>query len=533
VKPLRTVAPPVLAGLAALNVIAVAVFNGYDVRVGPVHLFAHDAFKPLQYLAASLLFAVLLRGRADAPPQPSNGWPRWAVWALPVCVAAGYLPTAFINFSHPDWTQASIGASVRDWHSIAAWFTHRQPDGFYRPLGFVAVWIGYLLFGMAPEGYHLLNIALHALNVALAARLYSKLGFARAAGTAALLFAIAPVCAEPVVWPAARYDLLAAFFVLGALILAVDWLREEGRGRWLLAAIALLIGAGVLSKESAYAAPLLVAALAFSRNLWSLPRRRSAVPLLIAAGAPALVGIVVRLAIYGGLGGYGYTGGLSPVFWLSPKTAYALFTRLLIVPFAVATEGGITLPAAVALVLFAVAAMLGLLRYSGSFGREHAGCAICALLSVLPAIGIVSWVGPSLTNSRYLYLSSVWVFLLVGLVLSAPRMRLALVLYALAAVAAAASNVLLYRDALVIAQRSGRTVQADVLSRKGVASICLSGVPAATNGTVLFGDEVLERVRASLRGSDIPVRLEGKTGCTASDLVFRWNRATRRLQPAD
>jgi hypothetical protein len=335
VKALRTIAAPAVAGVAALNVVAVAVFGGYDVRIGPVHLIAHDAFKPLQYLAASLVLAFLLKSTDHAPEERGAATATWTSWLLPAGVVAVYLPTAFLNFSHHDWTQAHIGAGVHGLRSIGAWFVNRAPDGFYRPLGYFSLWLDYLLFRTAPVGYHLQNIALHALNAVLAARLYSKLGFARAGAIAALLFAVAPVCAEPVVWPAARYDLLATFFLLGALIAAADWLRQEQGGRWRLLCVALLTGAAILSKEVGYAAPLLVAALAFSRNFWSLPRRRSAAPLLIATGAPAAIGIMVRLAVYGGLGGYLYTQGRSPVLSFSPKAAFALVTRLLIVPFAI------------------------------------------------------------------------------------------------------------------------------------------------------------------------------------------------------
>jgi hypothetical protein len=583
VKTPRAIAGPALVGVAALNVVAVAVWNGYDQRIGPLHLVAHDGFKPLQYLAAALFLAWLLKRGAAERDEGGAAWPAWLV---PVCVAAGYLPTALINFLHPDWTQAHIGAGVHGWNAIASWFTDQQVDGSYRPFGFCSIWLDYLLFRAAPAGYHLQNIGFHALNVALAAKLYARLGFSRkAASVAALLFAIAPVCAEPVTWPAARYDLLATFFVLGALISAADWLGRERGGRVRLLMVALLTAAAILSKEVGYAAPLLVAALAWSRNLWGLARpshtrstaardepmsaslgsgdvldvrsstppgvasrpprihglltrlvtilrekgglaRRPVAPLLIAAGAPAAIGVLVRLAIYHGLGGYSYAQGPSPALSFSAKTVFAVVTRLLITPFAVNTADGITIPAAAALVLFAAATFLAALWCSRPM-LVHAALLGFAVLSAVPAAAIIGWVGPSMAASRYLYFPSVWIFALLGRALSTRRMRPVFVLFALGSVAATASNLLHYRDALTLAERAGRLVQADVQSRQGVESVCLVGVPSPSHGVLFFGEQVLGQVRSGLQGRNIAVHLGGAAGC---DLVYRWNPATRGLQ---
>src|ERR1039458_782882 len=124
-RTLRAVVGPALVGISALNVIVVALAGGYDRRFGVLHLVAHDAFKPLQYFAASLVFALLLK--CATPPDPAeaaalerdSGGTTWGSWLLAACVAAVYLPSAFINFSHQDWTQAHIGAGVSGLSSIA------------------------------------------------------------------------------------------------------------------------------------------------------------------------------------------------------------------------------------------------------------------------------------------------------------------------------------------------------------------------------------------------------------------------------
>jgi hypothetical protein len=502
-----------LVGLAALNVIAVAVLNGYDVRIGPLHLVAHDAFKPLQYLAAAALLAWLLN-RSET--MPGDGGRAWPAWVTPVCVALVYLPTAFINFLHPDWTQAHIGAAVHGWRDIAGWFIDRHSDGSYRPLGFFSIWLDYLLFRGAPAACHLQSIALHAANAALAAAVFFRLGLSRrAAAVSALLFAIAPVCTEAVTWPAARYDLLAAFFVLCALAAALDWLERGAISG--LALVALATAAAILSKETGYAAPLLVAAVAWSR-------RRLALPLMIATGVPAAVCLAVRLALYHGLGGYDYTQGLSPAVRISARTVFAGATRLLVSPFAVNTADGITAAAAAALVLFAAAVFLGILRRPRP-GRIEALLIGLALLSALPTAGLLGWVRPSMLHSRYLYLPAIWIFAALG---ARAKLRPALALFALASLAGTASNLLYYRQAIVLAERAAVVAEAGVEARPGVKSVCLENLPEEAYGVLYFGSEVRERVQAALQSRGVAVRQDGAAcdaqlsfGAMPSAFIFR------------
>ena len=109
-----------------------------------------------------------------------------------------------------------------------------------------------------------------------------------------------------------RFDLLAAFFTLLALLAALSWLRGEDRSSlwW----VALCYALAVLSKESAYSFPLLLLFLILTSQTWglrgwSIP---SAAQLLgIAAISTALL-LGIRYAIYNGMGGYpDATGGVS------------------------------------------------------------------------------------------------------------------------------------------------------------------------------------------------------------------------------
>ena len=92
-------------------------------------------------------------------------------------------------------------------------FSRPQADGFYRPLTFVSLWLDYRLFGTAFTWYHAQSLVLHIVNSLLAARLAGSLGFGRTASLwTGLLYAAAAVNFEPVMWPAARFDLLATSY---------------------------------------------------------------------------------------------------------------------------------------------------------------------------------------------------------------------------------------------------------------------------------------------------------------------------------
>jgi hypothetical protein len=156
--------------------------------------------------------------------------------------------------------------------SLATWFT---PDDVvslaraagleptpltFRPLSaLVAFRVEHALFGLDPLGYHLVNFALHLLNVAgvyaVALRISGRSGIA---GAAALLFAFSTIALTPLHSASGIGDLLAC-----ALLLAATLLHLEGRlrgGAWPWAAAPLAFAA-VLVKESALGWPQAIAIL--------------------------------------------------------------------------------------------------------------------------------------------------------------------------------------------------------------------------------------------------------------------------------
>jgi tetratricopeptide (TPR) repeat protein len=127
-------------------------------------------------------------------------------------------------------------------------------DRLYRPVTTASFLFNWAVMGDAntPGGYHLLNFALHAVNVwvvfELAFLLFQRAG---PAFFAAALWGVHPVGVESVANIAGRADLLSAAGVLGALLLYARTAGASGRKRWLaLAGLFVLSAFGVFAKEN-------------------------------------------------------------------------------------------------------------------------------------------------------------------------------------------------------------------------------------------------------------------------------------------
>lgn len=133
------------------------------------------------------------------------------------------------------------------WHGI-------ESNGLYRPLTILSLALNRALLGTAPAGYHLVNLLLHAGVTLILRQLLLRWNFSPLlALLAALLFAVHPIHGEVVNIVVGRSELLAALFLLLALLAAGD---QIGRGTYLAVGTSYL--AALLSKEHAVALLLLL-----------------------------------------------------------------------------------------------------------------------------------------------------------------------------------------------------------------------------------------------------------------------------------
>jgi hypothetical protein len=253
--------------------------------------------------------------------------------AVALLTAASFVPTlqgSFLNWDDnvnflDNPAYRGLGREQIRWAFTSASFGH------YIPLTRLSWSLNWVLGGMDPRGYHLVNVLLHAANGVLlyfvARRLLAAavtdggqggrrgLDLCAAAAVAALVFSVHPLRVEPVAWITGRADVLCAFFALvttWAYLRAVEAEGSARRGLVLVAAVTL--AAALLSKGAAlpFVGALLlldVYPLRRLRRLGGWPLVREKVPLLLVtlAGAGGVIyavrhgAVLTQISEHGGL----------------------------------------------------------------------------------------------------------------------------------------------------------------------------------------------------------------------------------------
>ena len=179
-----------------------------------------------------------------------------AVAALCLLVAVSYFPALSAGFVWDDELTLPNAAPLHTWSGLAQiWFTPRALlpyEAHYWPLLYTTFWLEHKLWGLAPLGYHLVNLLLHTSVVLLLWRLLRRLGVP-GAWFAAAVFAVHPLHVESVAWVIGRKDILATVCYLAA-VLAYIRFAEMRRWRHYLLAMALFV-LGLLSKSIAITLP--------------------------------------------------------------------------------------------------------------------------------------------------------------------------------------------------------------------------------------------------------------------------------------
>lgn len=211
---------------------------------------------------------VALTPAAAGTPEGAGEPRRWLLYALlVVAMLAAMVPSVGGPFIYDDVALIDGNTFVhgfehwRGWLTGALWDTNYDPGlarearHFWRPAVLASYAVDWTLGGGEPFVFHLTNLLLHALNVALLFGLLA--GWVRSTWPAlvgALLFALHPVQTEPVAWIAGRTDSLCAL----GLLVATHGLRWLGQRRPLGLALVLL---GTLlafaAKEAAVVLPVL------------------------------------------------------------------------------------------------------------------------------------------------------------------------------------------------------------------------------------------------------------------------------------
>jgi protein O-mannosyl-transferase len=168
--------------------------------------------------------------------------------AILLATVFAYLPAYKAGFIWDDDAYVTENPALHDLDGLRRiWFMIGATDQYY-PLVFTTFWIERQLWGLAPLGYHVVNVLLHAASAILVWLILRRLSVP-AAMFAALLFALHPVHVESVAWVTERKNVLSGVFYLAAAHCFIRYAFDESiaRGRWYALAVVLFCGA-LLSK---------------------------------------------------------------------------------------------------------------------------------------------------------------------------------------------------------------------------------------------------------------------------------------------
>ena len=152
--------------------------------------------------------------------------------ALCAIVAVSHYPALSAGFVLDDniFTDAP---AVHAWSGLwNIWFSPAdiEREGHYWPITYTTFWLEHKLWGLAPFGYHLVNVLLYMGNVLLLWRLLRRLAVP-GAWVVAAVFAVHPMHVDSVAWAIGRKDLLSGLFYMAAAFFWIRSLDDAGDSR--------------------------------------------------------------------------------------------------------------------------------------------------------------------------------------------------------------------------------------------------------------------------------------------------------------
>lgn len=485
-------------------------------------------------LAAAFLLLLLLPDPRRAAPASQDAHSTriqdgLALAALAVAILVCFWPSLSVGLLADDYAHL-LNVSKANSSFVPDAFTVPQGDRFFRPLGMISFLVDYQWAGFAPVRWHWAGLLWHLLNGMLVYLLCRALGVATLwALVGAAFFGLHGSRPEAVAWVSARFDLLATFFVLAALLIFVAHARRPARVRLLLFLAAA--AGGLLSKESAYVLPLLLAVLLiFFPDLRNSAARRAAVACAVLTASV----FTYRWILLSGIGGYEDATGRPTILllnaWLLIKALALRLWAVLLFPINWTDPLGWPLKTTLSLMALAVV-VLALRR---AMSRLAAAGLALALVAALPVYHLLQ-IGPDLEKSRVIYLSSAAFALFLGALLQrVPRpVAIALALAILGfQVSALNHNLQTWRR---VAQLHARACDAFASElRTSGTDVLAVGMPNTHDGVYMLNTglpECLEvRHRIPARRLHNVAALPESTHPDARLPAFEWNARTAAIQ---
>jgi len=150
-----------------------------------------------------------------------------------------------------------IRPNLRTLHGLWRIWTEPGATQQYYPFLYTAFWLEHRVWGDSALGYHLINLAFHAVAAGLLYQLLKKLAVPGAV-LAAAIFAIHPVCVESVAWISEQKNTLSTVFYLSAALVYLRYDQNRTAGIYTLATGLFILALASKSVTATLPAALLV-----------------------------------------------------------------------------------------------------------------------------------------------------------------------------------------------------------------------------------------------------------------------------------
>ena len=140
-------------------------------------------------------------------------------------------------------------------------------SGHWHPLTWLSLMLDYQIFGLNPNGYHLINLLFHVMNTILLFLIFRRMTKSLwPSAFVAALFAIHPLHVESVAWIAERKDVLSTFFWMLTMGAYSYYVENRGLRRYSL--VLLFFALGLMAKPMLITLPFVLLLL----DYWPLQR---------------------------------------------------------------------------------------------------------------------------------------------------------------------------------------------------------------------------------------------------------------------
>jgi len=185
-------------------------------------------------------------------------------WSLKEC--------GFTNFDDQGYVyENAYVQSGLNWNSIGQAFSFSSElvelSGHWHPVTWLSFMLDYQIFGLKPQGFHLINLLFHVMNTILLFLIFHRMTKKLwPSAFVATLFAIHPLHVESVAWIVERKDVLSTFFFMLTLGAYSYYVEHPGLRRYCF--VFLFFALGLMAKSMLVTLPFVLLLL----DYWPLRR---------------------------------------------------------------------------------------------------------------------------------------------------------------------------------------------------------------------------------------------------------------------